>query len=141
MRLFVDTNVIISGLYKSSTPPGQILEAHRSTVVQLVVCDLVLNEVTGVFARKLHALSPLFAEFIASTPPEIVADASLEAASPWTDILPTKDAIIYASACAAGVDYFVTGNSRDFGILPAERMPVKVLSPGEVLESVKSESP
>ncbi len=43
-RLVVDTNIIVSGLISSGTPPAKILDAIRSKKITLLISDEVISE-------------------------------------------------------------------------------------------------
>lgn len=51
MKIVLDTNVLISGILKPSSPPGRIVDFLRSGVLQLVVDDRILAEYTDVLRR------------------------------------------------------------------------------------------
>ena len=57
MRIVLDTNVLISGIFFSG-PPHQILEAWRDGIVQFVVSPEILDE----YYRVSEALSEQFPE-------------------------------------------------------------------------------
>ena len=51
MRIFLDTNVLISGMLNPSGPPGRIADFLRTDVLQLIVDDRILAEYVDVIRR------------------------------------------------------------------------------------------
>lgn len=80
MRVIVDTNVFVSGIYFSG-PPYQILDAWRSGKIKLVISDTIFEEYKRI-GRKLESYFPAidFEPFLSLVLDEsdIVIDRGLE---------------------------------------------------------------
>jgi putative PIN family toxin of toxin-antitoxin system len=136
-RIFLDSNVIISGLYSSKNAPGKILEMFIQGKIDFVISQSVLEEVIRVINRKLPEVLPLFNELLINCPPEIVADPSTEEVKRWSGLIHREDAIIFAAAISAQPEYFVTGDD-DFlrNIAIAKQTDLRIITPAQFLKKL-----
>jgi len=130
MRIVIDTNVIVSGLYDSSSVPGRVLDAAVRGSLHLCAPESVREELMRVLTRVLGftpaqrsaAFEALPVEWI---PEAIYRDFLSEAAALLRD---ASDAPIMACALAIGCDV-VSGD----GDLHAAKSPkVRVWRPAEL---------
>ena len=111
LRVVVDTNVIVSGLIDSRSPPGRVLEAVRQRVVEPVVSWQLAGEIARVLSRpKVRRYGVTDSQI----------DRTIAALGPWlpdvelsVDIRDPSDAPVVAAAIIGGADAIVTGD-RDF---------------------------
>lgn len=113
MRVVLDTNVVISGLGRASSPPGQILQFWKSGSVELVTSrQLVAEYRTALSYPKVRA-------FLKLTDAEVEeALLGLEDADIQVDIgVPERtvhsdpdDDIVVATAIAGEADFIVSGD-------------------------------
>ncbi len=108
--VFLDSNVIFSGLYSSEGAPGIILELFVRGSISVVVSQQVLQEVIRTVKEKLPYALPALKRLLINTPLEVVADPKLPDIKRWTKHLHPGDAAILAAAITARPDYFVTGD-------------------------------
>lgn len=137
-RVFLDSNVIFSGLYSSSGAPGKILEVFIEGELELVISRQVLDEVIRTIKEKLPQILPALRKLLENSPPEVVRDPALEDVKRWASELDTADAAILAAAVTAQPDYFVTGDRRFLnnpGI--AERAGLRIVTPAQFMEMRK----
>lgn len=111
VRVFLDTNVIFSGLYSSKGAPAAILKRFIEGSISIVISQQVLEEVVRIIKEKLPQGLPALRRLMTGVPPEIQADPSSTQIEKLTGKLQPADAAILASAMNAGVDYFITGDS------------------------------
>lgn len=109
-RVFLDSNVIFSGLYSPEGAPGAILELFVKGSISVVVSQRVLEEVLRTVKEKLPDSLPALRRLLVNTPPEVAADPELPDIKRWTKKLHLGDATILAAAIAAHPDYFITGD-------------------------------
>ncbi|MDO8578568.1 MAG: putative toxin-antitoxin system toxin component, PIN family [Dehalococcoidales bacterium] len=109
-RVFLDSNVIFSGLYSPEGAPGIILEHFLKGNIRVVVSQQVLEEVIRTINEKLPYSLPTLRRLLINTPPEVAADPQLPEIKFWTKILHLGDAAILAAAIAAHPNYFITGD-------------------------------
>ena len=115
MRVFVDTNVLFSGLYSLHGTPNKILEAAAALAIQLVISVDVLQELTRNIHHKAPHLVGDLNRFLLDTTVEIVATPPDHETQRWIDAALGSDAAIIAAALHARVDYFCTGDKRVLG--------------------------
>jgi uncharacterized protein len=112
LRVFLDTNVIFSGLYSSQGAPGAILRHFVEARIGVVISQQVLEEVIRTIKEKLPEFLPLLKRFLENAPPEIVAYPSQEVINQWVKVIHPADAAILAAAIYAKPDYFITGDKH-----------------------------
>ena len=139
-RVFLDSNVIFSGLYSSRGAPGIILERFIEGKLMVVVSQQVLDEVIRTIKEKLHEALPALRKLLLNTPPEIRKDPTPEEITRWSGLLDAGDAAILAAAVAAQPDYFVTGD-RHFTENPviAEKADLRIVTPAQFIEARANE--
>ena len=144
-RVFVDTNVWASILWKPGSATARAVALLREGRVSILVSETVLEELARFVRRD------------AVRRPAIVSRHRgwLEAEAPWSEVLPdpspaavarliarvpTEDAVVAAAALAGGAEFLLTGDSRFLAALPA--IELRPLSPAEVLRlHASGESP
>jgi uncharacterized protein len=120
MRVVLDTNVLVSGLARSTGAPGRVVEAWRAGEFELVVSDALLDEASRVFAYpKVRALldkggitTAMINEFL-----EIIRFKAItvEIAGVTVPVTPRDagDLHVVQAFVASGAEYLVTGDRRD----------------------------
>lgn len=112
LRVFVDSNILISALISSASVASQfltvVLNEHR-----LVLCDYGITEVEQVIHRKFPKLLPQWELFLTALDFEMVHTPSDLAILAAPDIRDAKDRPILISALIAQPDVFVSGD-QDF---------------------------
>jgi putative PIN family toxin of toxin-antitoxin system len=138
LRIFLDSNVIISGIYSKAGPPGKILDLHTAGRIQIVVCKFVLEEVIRNIRVKRSKDIPALYAFLSNAPPSIAVDPGINEILLWAKYLSQEDAIILAAAIRARVDCFITGD-RHFhsAALQSQKMNLKILTPAEFVAAYK----
>ena len=112
IRIFLDTNVILSGLYSPLGPPGAILELFIRGELEVVISRQVLDETIRVVKEKLPGALPALREFLEHNPPEICPSAGPAETARWAKVLHPEDAAILAAAIPTKPGYFVTGDGH-----------------------------
>ena len=132
IRIFIDSNIWFSSFYGSENCQ-KLIHAHQEEKIIAVVSDLVIGEIVRNVKKKLPHHFDNLKYFLLNTPPEIVPNPKtipkklINLASP-------KDLPIFVSAIMAKVDYFVTGNIKDFSVKKLEKITgVKILTPKEAV--------
>ncbi len=133
-RVFLDSNVIFSGLYSPEGAPGVILDHFVKGSISIVVSQQVLEEVVRTVRAKLPDALPALKRLLMGIPPEIVADPESREVERWMNKLPLGDAAILAAAIEAQPDYFITGD-RHFTEDPriAEEAKLHIITPASFL--------
>ena len=136
LRVFLDSNVIFSGLYSAGGAPGIILERFIEGRLMVVVSQQVLDEVIRTIKEKLPEALPALRKLLVNAPPEIWKDPIPEEVKRWSGLLDVGDAVVLAAAVAAQPDYFVTGD-RHFTENPniAEKADLQIVTPAQFIEA------
>ncbi|MFW6150538.1 MAG: putative toxin-antitoxin system toxin component, PIN family [Chloroflexota bacterium] len=136
-RVFLDTNVIFSGLCSPSGAPGQILDRFAAEKLQVVVSQQVLDELIQTISAKLPLALSALKGLLESTPLEIVRDPEAEDVGRWRRLINAQDAPILTAAVAAQPDYLVTGDRHFFeNRAVPEESGLTILTPGEFIEQM-----
>ncbi len=106
MRVFLDGNVVFSGLYSSQGPSGLIVQRQVEGSLAAIISRQVLHEVVRTVTERLPRALPALKTFLESAPPEICADARPAEAARWIEFLHAEEAAILAAAVGARPDYF-----------------------------------
>lgn len=136
-RVFLDTNVLFSGLRTPGGNPRRIIQWATEGAVQAVVSQVVLVELARNLRRKAPHLMRDLEQFLTATTLEVAPEAPDEEIARWRDAGLGTDAPIVAAAVLAEVDYFCTGDRRLLGkVSLMERAGFRVVTPGELLEAL-----
>ena len=134
-RVFLDSNVIFSGLYSSSGAPGAILEHFVEGRLRVVISQQVLEEVVRTVKEKLPEALPTLRRLLMSAPPEVRKNPSFEEAARWAEVIGAHDAAILAAAVAAQPDCLITGDKHFFdNPIISEKSGLHIVSPAQFLE-------
>ena len=133
-RVFLDSNVIFSGLYSPEGAPGIILEHFVKGRMNVVVSQQVLEEVIRTIKEKLPDALPALRRLLVSVLPEVVADPEPGEIKRRAGKMPVADTAILAAAVSAHPDYLVTGDNHFIenpGI--AEETGLHIVTPAQFL--------
>ena len=120
MRVVLDTNVLVSGLARSTGAPGRVVEAWRAGEFELVVSDALLDEAGRVFTYpRVRALldkggitAAMINEFL-----EIIRFKAISVATAGVTVLVAPrdagDLHVVQAFVASGAEFLVTGDCRD----------------------------
>ena len=137
-RVFFDANVIIAGSMSRRGASRALLTLAEAGMFRLIVSRQVIDEVERNLRDKLPEVLPLAAEMLSHAAVEVVANPLPETFVHWVDHIEEKDAPILEAALQAKVDYLVTLNSRDFTPQVAARTGLRIVSPAELIEAIRS---
>lgn len=134
MKVVLDTNVLVSGVMRRSTPPAALIDLVHQDRITLVVDDRILAE----YREVLHR--PALARWIAPAPRDFILDKilcdslSVGAVASFGDLPDPNDAPFLEVAHAARAP-LVTGNLKHF---PARlRRGVRVIPPADFLKEMR----
>jgi predicted nucleic acid-binding protein len=136
VRVFLDSNVIFSGLYSGGGPPGAVLEQAVEGRFSMVISRQVLDEVVRTIAAKLPAALPVLQELLVNMPLEVCDDPDASAVEVWSKVVGAGDAPIAAAASAAEVDFLVSGDSHFLKAgAAAKKKGLRIVSPSAFVAS------
>jgi uncharacterized protein len=119
LRLVIDTNVLVSALFSSTSLPAHLIELWRQGLFDLLTSADQLDELMRVtrYPRIRDRLTPALAGRLINELRDlaiVLKDLPIVTVSPdpW-------DNYLLATAAAGGADFLVTGDKRD--LLPLDR--------------------
>lgn len=141
-KVFLDSNVILSGLLSDKGPPRIILD--------ILSLDLpVLSGATGKYniieiernlKKKMPGIIPLYRKYLPVMNLEIVPLPSLDTVNKLSRHIAGKDAPVLVSAISCKADYLVTGDKKDFNKPGLKgKYGFKILNPSEFVEEALPE--
>lgn len=114
LKVFLDSNVLFSAAYSGSGKSKSFLlyELQELSVIKVFISELVCDEaVINIKSKKFEQLSFLNYLINRST---VLHNTIRELKNDLIALLPLNDRIILSTAISYGMDYFLTGNTKDF---------------------------
>lgn len=136
-RIFVDTNVLIAGADSTSGASNAVLRLAEVGLFRLVVSRQVLDEAERNLRQKLPRTLPNFAAQMARLSLEILPDPAPDDVRPWTAVIHPSDAPILCVAVKAGVDRFLTLNTRHFTPTVAAQSGLRIQTPAQFMDELR----
>jgi predicted nucleic acid-binding protein len=135
MRIFLDANVLFSGLYSNKGAPSAIIARFTASEFEIIISEQVLQEVIAAFNEKSPATLALLDLLLNDLPPEIVPDPNPLSVLKWKGCLSLDDAVIMAAAEFAQPDFFITGDKHFLRNPTLSAMAgIRIVTPAQFLE-------
>jgi len=134
VTVFLDSNVLFSVAWtgREKSRSAILFELQSLGFVRLFISRLVLEETMSNLRGKRPEAIPFFEELSGEV--EVVPDLVVEGGDRRLKELPENDRVILSTAVAHGMDFFLTGNTRDFRGLYRRRIGrTLILTPREFL--------
>ena len=121
MRVVIDTNILVSGLLRPFSPPGEIVREITRGRLKLCIDGRILSEYTEVLRRPKFDFDPILVEDLLEL---IKYEGEYTTPEVYYPPLPDEDDRPFIEVAIGGqVECLVTGNVKHF---PTE---LKVMSP------------
>ena len=134
MRVVIDSNVLISGLLKTYSPPARVVDLLYIGRLKCVYDDRILTEYTEVLSRPKFAAIISARErkdllgYIGRSGLHILPDSVPE----FAYLAPDADDLPFVQAAVSGnAECIITGNFSHFSFFQTNPFNIKVLSPTE----------
>ena len=140
LKVFLDSNVIISGLFSDKGSPRIILDI-LSLDLPLLSCatgEYNIVEIERNLLKKMPAVLPVYRRYLKILNLEIVPLPLSKDIKKLSGQIADKDVPVLASAINSNADFLVTGDKKDFEKLKGN-YPFKILSPSEFLDIILPE--
>lgn len=134
MKVFLDSNVVFSICWsgKERSRSYLLYELQQRGFFHIFISRLVHDETKFNLETKRVEAVPLFEELMLES--EMVSDIASSAVSSELPALPDNDRIILSTAVFHRMDFFLTGNSRDYKhIFHKKILQTMVLTPAYFL--------
>jgi predicted nucleic acid-binding protein len=139
-KVFLDSNVLLSGLFSDKGLPRIILDllALDLPVLAGATGRYNLMEVERNLKKKMPKALPLYHTYLPRLGLEVVALPTVETVRSMAGVIAEKDIPVLASAIACGAEYLITGDKKDFAKLKMaqQRYRLTIVSPSEFVETV-----
>lgn len=142
VRVFLDSNVILSGLLSDKGAPRIILDIMCLKLPFLtgVTGRYNIIEIERNLAKKMPGILPKYKEYLPKINLEIISLPSAEEVRKFSGSISEKDVPVLVSAIKGRVDFLVTGDKKDFKKSKAKgSYQFKILSPSEFLDVILPE--
>lgn len=140
LRVVVDTNVLISGLFGiKNSPSAQILQAIRTQKIIFVTSPVILEEIGEVINRgRIVKLTKMSKDERVDFMDKLIERSDVTAGKQLLRLISRdiKDDKFLACAVEAKADYIVTGD-EDLLVLKVYE-GIKIITPREFLEILKT---
>ena len=114
MRVFIDTNILVSAALFPGSTPARAYDLAVSSPNEAVICDQVVDEMRRVFARKFPDKLASLDSFLSAMASAVrIAETPVEALPPEDGIRDPMDRPILRAALACRADVLITGD-KDF---------------------------
>lgn len=134
VTVFLDSNVMFSVAWtgREKSRSAILFELQSLGFIRLFISRLVLEETMSNLREKRPEAIPFFGKLSGEV--EVVPDLVVEGEDRRLKELPENDQVILSTAVAHGMDFFLTGNTRDFRGLYRRRLGrTLILTPREFL--------
>lgn len=136
-RIFLDANILISGVASTTGASGYILELleFRTPFIQGVVSRQVLAEAERNIKKKLPGAMPKYKEIIGHINLEVIQDPSNADVAAYISLVHQGDSPILAAAVKSMSDYLITLDKKHFmtQTLRDAGLSSKIVTPGEFI--------
>jgi predicted nucleic acid-binding protein len=136
VRVFLDSNVILSGLFSDRGSPRVLLDLLSISLPFLKGLTGRYNiiEIERNIKKKLPTCIPVYKEYLPKLNLEIIPLPTREEIKKYTGVTAAKDIPVLVSALNGKADFLVTGDKKDFSPLKRNgALPLKIVSPAEFL--------
>jgi predicted nucleic acid-binding protein len=140
VKVFLDSNVIISGLFSDKGAPRIILDLLCLGLPMLTCATGEYNiiEIERNLTKKMPEVLPAYRKYLPLLNLEVIPLPSSEMIRKLFGLTSDKDIPVLASAIGGGVDFLVTGDKKDFINLKGKHS-FRILSPAEFLDVILPE--
>jgi predicted nucleic acid-binding protein len=138
-RIFLDSNILISGFISEGGPPRMILELLSRDLPFLYAATGRYNiiEIERNIAKKAPGILPIYMEQVKKLALTVVPEPTEAEVEAWPWPVARKDVPVLVSAQSWGADFLITGDKKDFeGLKTVAELPFRIISPAEFLDSV-----
>lgn len=140
VKVFLDSNVIISGLFSDKGAPRVILDilCLGLPVLTGVTGEYNLIEIERNLTKKMPDALPVYRKYLPLLNLEVIPLPSSVEIKKLSGLTSDKDVPVLASAVSGNVDFLVTGDKKDFIKLKG-KCSFRILSPSEFLDIILPE--
>jgi uncharacterized protein len=142
VRVFLDSNVILSGLLSDRGAPRTLLDLLTLKLPFLVGSTGRYNliEIERNLKKKMPEILSVYKKYLPKLNLKIVPLPQPEEVRGFSGKIANKDVPVLVSAIRSKVDFLVTGDKQHFGKMKdLDKYPFHVVTPSEFIDSVLPE--
>jgi len=142
VRVFLDSNVILSGLFSDKGAPRIILDilCLRPPFIIGITGRYNIVEIDRNLKKKMPDILSVYKAYLPKLNLEIIPLPSMKDVKQYSGHTSDKDVPVLVSAIKGKADFLVTGDKADFDKLKVKcTYPFKILSPSEFLDIILPE--
>jgi predicted nucleic acid-binding protein len=142
VSVFLDSNVILSGLFSERGAPRILLDLLSLELPFLVGATGRYNliEIERNLKKKMPSLLFLYKSYLPKVNLKVIPLPRPEEVRDFSGKIAEKDIPVLISAIRSKVDYLVTGDKQHFGKMKElDKYPFHVVTPSEFLDSILPE--
>lgn len=138
LRVFIDSNVLLSGLFSDKGAPRLLLDIFSLRLPDLTAVTGAYNlaEVERNLAVKLPAALPTFRSSLKIMSVEVIPWPIKADLKRWAGLTAAKDTPVLVSAFNGKADVLVTGDKRHLLKIRNPELPFALLSPAEFIDDL-----
>lgn len=139
VKIFLDSNVILSGLLSDRGAPRIILDilSLRLPFIVAATGHYNLTEIERNIAKKLPEIMDIYREYFPKIHLTVIPMPKKRELRKCRGMIRDKDLPVLISAMNFDADFLVTGDKKDFAKLVSDdRLPLKIVSPTELLDVI-----
>jgi predicted nucleic acid-binding protein len=142
VRVFLDSNVILSGLLSEKGVPRILLDLLSLGLPFLVGSTGRYNliEIERNLKKKMPGLLSLYRTYLPKLNLKVLPLPRPEDVRDFSGQIAEKDIPVLISAIRSGADFLVSGDKQHFGRMKdLDKYPFRVVTPSELIDSVLPE--
>jgi predicted nucleic acid-binding protein len=138
VRVFLDSNVILSGLLSERGAPRILLDVLSLGFPFLSGLTGRYNilEIERTLKAKLPSLAPVYRRYIPKLRLRIIPLPPTEEIRRFSGKVIEKDVPVIVSAIRGKADFLVTGDKRHFANLKSQHFPFEIVTPSEFVDVI-----
>ena len=137
VRIFLDSSVLIAGSASTQGASYAVILLAEIGLIKAVISNQVVEECERNLAKKLPQSLGVFRSIVSTINPEILSDPELSEVSSLMDIIEPKDVPILGAALQGEGSCLLTLNTKDFTPNVADRVGLKIQTPGQFIQEVR----
>jgi predicted nucleic acid-binding protein len=142
VRVFLDSNVILSGLLSEKGAPRILLDllSLRLPFLSGLTGRYNLIEIERNIENKMPGLLSLYRAYLPKLNLKVLPLPRPEDVRDFSGQIAEKDIPVLISAIRSGADFLVSGDKQHFGRMKdLDKYPFRVVTPSELIDSVLPE--
>ncbi|GBE05039.1 MAG TPA: PIN domain-containing protein [Nitrospirae bacterium] len=138
IKVFLDSNVILSGFMSDKGPPRIILDllSLELPVLAGVTGEYNIIEIERNLKKKMPELWSVYKKYLPDLNLEIIPLPDRKSLEQWSGGINASDMPVLVSAIKAKADYLITGDKDFTGFKGRDKLSFKIITPSKFVDIV-----